>query len=232
MGLRTRLFCALVGLMAAAVSPRLSTGYLRTEDLNGDGRPDVWRAYDRDGHLSSVAIDVNFDGRPDVEERYEGGVLVRRDTDRNFDGRTDRVDEFDAATSEQVRSVEDVDFDGAGDLLGLFRDGRSVAWRWVDRATSAGAPEAVHSAAADAAGHQPLAPLRDPFRHDRGIRAVHRAATIDACVTGSKCGAPAVRGDVVTSLAASVVAVSTRFHPPSAPNAPYSPRPPPAALRS
>jgi hypothetical protein len=226
------LVCALAGLVAAAVLPRVSGGDVRTEDLNSDGRPDVWDAYDRDGHLSSVAIDVNFDGRPDVLERYERGVLVRRETDRNFDGRADRLDEFDTATSEQVRSVEDVDFDGAGDRLWLFRDGRSAAWLWADPAASAGPSGAVHGEAVRTAADRALAPLRDPFQHDRGLRAVHRSPTIDECVPGSKWGVPAARGDVVTSFAFSLVTVSRRLHPPSPLDVPYSPRAPPAPVRS
>ena len=43
--------CAFASVAAAAVSLSLPTGYVRTEDHNGDGRPDVWRAYDRHGQL-------------------------------------------------------------------------------------------------------------------------------------------------------------------------------------
>src|ERR1700733_5200776 len=74
------LVCAAV----AAVSPRSSLGFLRTEDRDGDGRPDVWRTYDRQGRLSEVAIDTNFDGRSDVREFYERSFLVRRESDRDF----------------------------------------------------------------------------------------------------------------------------------------------------
>jgi hypothetical protein len=223
------LLCALVGLMAAASSPWLSTGYICTEDLNGDGRPDVWRAYDRHGVISQVAIDLNFDGRSDVQEHYERGVLVRRETDRNFDGRADFREEFDAVTGEPVRSVEDTDFDGVGDLLVLFRDGQSVSWLWADAGGRAGAAP-VHGEAASSAPDGALAPFADPFGQDRSIRAVHSAAAATGCVAGSKCFNHAPRRDTATCLASSIVAVSSSSHASSASRGPYGSRAPPLSL--
>src|ERR1700730_5796243 len=78
---------------AVAASLRPPAGAVRTEDQNGDGRPDVWRVYDRQGQLSEMAVDTNFDGRSDVHEYYEHSELVRRESDRDFNGRVDLVQE-------------------------------------------------------------------------------------------------------------------------------------------
>src|SRR5262245_7414303 len=40
---------------------------LETQDLNHDGRPDVWRYFDGEGALLRQSLDTNFDGRSDVE---------------------------------------------------------------------------------------------------------------------------------------------------------------------
>jgi hypothetical protein len=114
--------CAVfVGLEARQAALRVQSG-----DQNGDGRPDIWRHYDAHGQLARVDIDSNFDGSPDIQEYYDGGVLIRRESDRDFNGQADLVEEFDALTHHQVRSVVDVDYDGTADLLVFFRDGHPV----------------------------------------------------------------------------------------------------------
>src|SRR5579864_6721132 len=100
--------CGTVCVSTTAVSSIFSGApgdRVRTEDRNGDGRPDVWRTYDRRGRLTEVAFDTNFDGRSDVLEYYDQGALVRRETDRNFDGRVDLVESFDRLTHERVRPI-------------------------------------------------------------------------------------------------------------------------------
>src|SRR5260370_41394051 len=87
----------------------LGTGYVRTEDRNGDGRPDVWRVYGSDGRLREVGIDTNFDGRSDVREYYDSGALIRRESDRNFNDQVDLVEDFDPITHAHIRSVIDLD---------------------------------------------------------------------------------------------------------------------------
>jgi hypothetical protein len=232
LGFALILLCALTCAMAAAGSPWLGAGYVRTEDRNGDGRPDVWRVYDRSGHASRVRIDVNFDGRSDVEEYYERGMLVRRESDRNFDGRIDLADEFDAATGQQVRSVQDVNFDGTADLLVLFRDGESVAWKWAPRqAPAAGIPAPQADAAGSAADDRP-APLTDPFRNDQAVRAVSLTPATDACVGIAKFCLPADRAHAGRSLASSPVSISIASRHIGAPRLVRAPRGPPAALSS
>src|SRR5690242_5277313 len=118
--------CAFAVTLCVAVLAFQSDAHLRTEDHNRDGRPDVWRTYDRHGVLARVALDTNFDGRSDVQEYYERGTLVRRESDRDFNDRVDLIQEFDSKTSESRRSVVDVDFDGTADLLVLFQGDRPV----------------------------------------------------------------------------------------------------------
>src|SRR5215471_977832 len=132
------ILCATAGLISLC----FSSGSTRTEDLNRDGRPDVWRAYGRDGRIASVAVDTNFDGRSDVEELYENGVLIRRQTDRDFDDQIDLVQDFDPATRQIVRSLTDVNADGVADLLVLFDNGTPVFSKWMPEGARVGIPDA------------------------------------------------------------------------------------------
>jgi hypothetical protein len=120
------LVCASVSASVVVLALWPARPDVRTEDRDGDGRPDVWRVYDRQGQLVELAIDSNFDGRSDVREYYRWGALVRRESDRKFSGRVDYIEDFDAATHERVRSVADTDDDGTADLLVLFVAGKPV----------------------------------------------------------------------------------------------------------
>jgi hypothetical protein len=159
--------CTTVTLLwSAGYTPSvLKAQSVRTDDRNGDGRPDVWRTYDREGLVIEQAIDSNFDGRSDVHEYYVRGALVHRESDRNFDDRIDLVEDFDATTHEHVRSVIDSDFDGTADLLVLFQGGRPVFSKWAPSAqTTAGDPVDARP------GSRDLAPLTDPFTSDLTFR--------------------------------------------------------------
>src|SRR6266404_6134581 len=101
--------CALACAVGAATFLWPAGRDVRTGDENRDGRPDIWRVYDRDGQLSQVDVDANFDGRADVREYYEHGALVRRESDRNFNDRIDLIQQFDSGTHELARTIEDVD---------------------------------------------------------------------------------------------------------------------------
>src|SRR5215831_839041 len=120
-----------VCLLAVLATVRLPSGRASTEDRNHDGRPDIWRSYNADGQLVSVALDTNFDGRSDVNEFYDHGALIRREIDRDFNNQVDLVQEFDPATRQIVRSISDVDADGVADLLLLFQDGKPVYSKWA-----------------------------------------------------------------------------------------------------
>jgi hypothetical protein len=159
------LLCGAVASLSLSWSPRSVT-----EDRNGDGRPDVWRTYDREGRLAEVAIDTNFDGRSDVQEHYEAGILVRRESDRNFDDRVDLVQQFDSTTQDQVRAVEDVDFDGTADLLTLFQSGHAVFSKWARSSAPFGSARAPKSGTERRVSDDPLTDFSDPFEHDLAIR--------------------------------------------------------------
>lgn len=168
------LFCVTTGL----ISTWFSGASTRTEDLNRDGRPDVWRAYGLDGRIASVAVDTNFDGRSDVEELYQNGILVRRQTDRDFDDQIDLVQDFDPATRQIVRSVTDVDADGVADLLVLFQNGAPVFSKWIPAARGAEfdrLPQRSPSARSGA----PLSTLVDPFSDNLSLKPVRVDANAD-----------------------------------------------------
>jgi hypothetical protein len=142
---------------------------VRTSDRNGDGRPDIWRRYDSQGHIAEIDVDSNFDGKPDIQEYYERGVLVRRESDRNFNGQTDLIEEFDAETNGRTRSVIDLDYDGTADLLVLFRDGEPVFSKRATPQNSDRTPRpGVHEGDATR-----LVRLIDPFEWETAVRAVH-----------------------------------------------------------
>jgi hypothetical protein len=163
----------LVAILFWIAAPELSlwaaSQRVATLDRNGDGRPDLWRTYNSQGEVVSLAIDTNFDGRSDVEEYYDHGALVARDSDRNFDNQIDLVEKFDETTQEHVQSIADEDFDGTADVLVLFQDGRQVfsevASRWIsDGATApAVAPDRAPNGGT-------LVRLANPFDNDLVIQ--------------------------------------------------------------
>src|SRR6476469_8948666 len=114
-------FLALSGCATGFVSFPLGDEAVVTEDLNRDGQPDVWRVHDQHGRLTEIVRDSNFDGQPDVREYYDRGVLVRRESDRNFNNQIDLIEDFDAGTRQHVRSVVDLDDDGTGTCWCSFR---------------------------------------------------------------------------------------------------------------
>jgi hypothetical protein len=159
-------FLALCGCATGFVGYAFHDETVATEDLNRDGQPDVWRVHDEDGRLTEVVRDSNFDGLPDVREYYDRGVLVRRESDRNFNNQIDLIEDFDATTGQHVRSVVDVDYDGTADVLLLFQ-GTHVAL--VKRAPRNGL--AAHGLTGEAPGvGARLRALDDPFRGDLAVR--------------------------------------------------------------
>jgi hypothetical protein len=229
------ILCAVVcgATGTVAVVRQRSSGDIQTEDHNGDGRPDIWRVYDGLHRLSEVMVDTNFDGRSDVHEYYEGGALVRRESDRDFNDRVDLVEEFDPATSEHVRSVVDVDRDGTADLLVLFRGGRPVFTKFISRVTPAADPygSVEQSRTSPRRGRDQLTPLADPFRADLVFRTVraeaNNAGDIGLATSG---GLPAPTPVAVSPLApTSPAPPDASSHLIPAPILQYSPRGPPTS---
>jgi hypothetical protein len=225
--------CVVMCAAGASGSLWSRAGFSLTEDRNGDRRPDVWRVYDRQGQLSEVAFDTNFDGRADVYEYYEGGVLVRRQSDRDFNDQVDLIEEFDPATRGRVRAVEDVDYDGKADLLVLFQGGRPVYLEWAPRAapTAASAAPAGRSAIAPHTANDPLTPLDDLFRTDLALRAVYGGAVPLDWVALLPSGVLPVSGRKLGRCPASSSAIEPTGcrQPFSATLDPHSPRGPPVS---
>jgi hypothetical protein len=196
-------FVCLLICAGIAASLSLGTAYVRTEDRNGDGRPDVWRVYDRDGRLREVGIDTNFDGRSDVREYYDSGGLIRRESDRNFNDQVDLVEDFDPITHDHIRSVIDLDFDGTADRLELFAGGRAVFSKQLDSRSPAFARTGGRSALVGVTvrtGDDPLVSLLDPFSGDRALRAARAAANGGSSVgLASSGGLPASPDDAVSA---------------------------------
>jgi hypothetical protein len=226
------LVCGAVCASTAAIFPWAPRGLVRTEDRNHDGRPDVWRTYDRQGRLTEIALDTNFDGRSDVLEYYDQGALIRRETDRNFDGRVDLIESFDRITHERVRSIADVDYDGRADLLVLFRQGRTVYSKWAVHVTPRRPPTwdtgLSRRSAADLGS---LESLDDPFRADITIEGVSSTrGPEDSGALAVSGGMPAPRFDGLTRPApSSPVSISDHSLPSSEPTGLCSPRGPPAS---
>jgi hypothetical protein len=188
----TILLSIFVCTSAALASMWVPLGGTQTEDLNRDGRPDVWRSYNRDGRIASVSVDTNFDGRSDVQEFYENGSLVRRESDRDFNDQIDLVQEFDQSTQQIVRSVADVNSDGVADLLVLFQDGRPVYSKWAQANRPVAARDSIAektSRTADA----PLVSLVDPFSADLAFKAIRVSpAAVDSLGLPVPVGMPEV----------------------------------------
>jgi len=217
---------------AAVTSLWPPAGNLRVDDRNGDGAPDMWRLYDSDGQLSEVDVDTNFDGQPDVQEYYEQGALIRRESDRDFDNRIDVVEEFDPTTHEHVRSIFDVDRDGAADLLVLVRGNQRVFTKWAIQPTSSASRsdsvDRTHSWQ-PISGNAGLTALRDPFVADLALRAVRAFTRFDDCVGVSTSGGlPTCRRDVVSAITSTSGLPGSPFSAPSSfTSLPGSPRGPP-----
>jgi len=227
--------CAL-GACALGVSPSFWRvgGDVRTEDQNHDGRPDVWRAYDRHGHLARIAVDTNFDGRSDVLEFYESGVLIRREYDRDFNDRVDLVQDFDVQTQQALRAVVDDDFDGTADVLVLFQDGRPVFTKRAALVHRVSTPGAAVRRAPVRTADDALAPLEDPFRGDLAVKAVRGQGAPDDCIElSASSGFLIARVELPTPYSSSTRAID------AAPSTvrtgfvePYAPRGPPASSLS
>ena len=141
-----------------------------TMDVNHDGEPDVWRVDDVENHLTEVFRDTNHDGQRDIREYYEHGVLVRRESDRDFNNQIDLVEDFDAATGDRSRSVVDLDSDGRADLLVLFLGADAV---FVKAAPQRAATSAVRHATNAPVHAGTLLPFDDPFDGDLALRPLH-----------------------------------------------------------
>jgi hypothetical protein len=207
-----------------------STTSVRVEDRNGDGRPDVWMRFDDQGHRIEVDIDSNFDGHPDIQEYYQRDTLVRREVDRDFNGQTDLVEEFDLETGDRARSVVDVDNDGTADLLVLFRKGEPVFSKYMPSSSGLLKKDRADRRDTSTVRSQSdrLVPLDDPFRNDLSLSQLrvvpYRGGIVGLSTSG---GLPASPADLTASLTRTSLA-SLAFAPAASPHFSTSgPRAPP-----
>jgi hypothetical protein len=223
--------CALACAAGASLPLATANRFVRADDRNRDGRPDIWRVYDAHDQLVRNSIDGNLDGRPDESEFYVAGVLVRRELDRNFDHRADLIEQFDPTSGRLAREVVDVDFDGTADLLVLFQAGRPVFEKRADL-TSISHPPA--SAVPETSGNWnpaptvAFAPLADPFLADTAFHAGSAPSAGDLTIGGPVPAAPVIRCPDIPAAARQAHPVLSVTEPASAPLDPRSPRGPPS----
>ncbi len=115
----------------------------KERDLNGDGKVDVWEAYDEDGNVSKQAYDLDFDGVPDLVISYEKGQLVRKEYAPGFDGMARTTAYFEKGKlvrkERDTRGTGKVDTweyweNGELDRVGVDLDGDGEVDRWDKRA--------------------------------------------------------------------------------------------------
>lgn len=114
----------LIGLGLALAAALLAAAELRTDDENGDGKPDRWFVINN-GNIVEYRADTDFDGRVDTLVRYAGADrLEYEEYDYNLDG---AMDDFYFYESGQLKRREvDSNFDGKVDLWVHLKDGRYV----------------------------------------------------------------------------------------------------------
>jgi hypothetical protein len=86
-----------------------------------NGLPDEW-VYRVDDDNYKIAIDTNGDGRPDVVKAFKDNQMIEIDSDRNFDGQTDLVQVY--LNGSLIREIHDDDFDGKTEKIEEFRRGK------------------------------------------------------------------------------------------------------------
>jgi len=108
---------------------------VKTIDLNGDGKTDVWMHYrtiadpSKPGSKGMIMtgkdMDINFDGRVDIWRFYnEKGELVKECMDLDFDGKLDECNYYEEGVL--VRKEVDLSFDGTPDLFKYYEKGKLV----------------------------------------------------------------------------------------------------------
>ncbi len=88
-------------------------------DTDGDGRPDEWETYGRDGRMAGREVDRNRDGSRDATYRYEGGSLVEERHQPDGSGSGLRTIHY--QDREVVRTEEDTNGTGRIDTWTHYR---------------------------------------------------------------------------------------------------------------
>jgi len=231
------LWASVLAFLPAALLSLLSAGaVVSTEDRNADGRPDVWRHFDRQGHIASVSFDTNFDGQSDVREFYTAGLLVRRDSDRNFNNQVDLIQEFDSETQDPLRAISDVDFDGQADEQVLFAYGQAAFVEYASTPQASDAAFQQENAVSSDDDHSAsgLAALADPFAAELAVRALRAGEVqhVDAVPPDSSVASVEGPDSCVVDRPGVGISPILIAHLSARPHAQHSPRGPPRFARS
>jgi hypothetical protein len=94
----------------------------KEQDLNYDGRKDIWIYYDDTGNRQMEEMDLDFDGKVDLITIRRGGKVVRQELDTNYDGKPDIWKHF---VDEVLERVErDSNYDGRVDYWEYYEGGQ------------------------------------------------------------------------------------------------------------
>jgi hypothetical protein len=110
-----------------------ATNNVRTADLDGDGRPEVWKYYktasdpDHPGEQKMILVredlDLNWDGKPDIWRYFnDKGQVEKEEWDTDFDGKVDEVRYFEDGVI--VRAECDRNNDGKYDVVRFYKNGQ------------------------------------------------------------------------------------------------------------
>mgnify|MGYP001169255089 CR=1 FL=1 len=97
-------------------------GEVEKFDLNGDGKPDVWKTYSVIGGAPAAAGD-DAGAQPVIDPANKERLLARSEMDVNFDGKVDMKQVYNKDGA-MIREEMDLDFDGNNDAIDYYRDGK------------------------------------------------------------------------------------------------------------
>jgi hypothetical protein len=110
-----------------------ATPDVRTADLDGDGKPEVWKYYkqgsdpDKPGEKKMLLVredlDLNWDGRPDIWRYFDDrGQVTKEEWDTDYDGKVDEVRTFEGGVI--VKAERDRNNDGRYDETRYYKAGK------------------------------------------------------------------------------------------------------------
>ena len=96
-------------------------------DLNGDRQADVTNYLrvgegPEGGRMVRKEIDLNFDGKIDVIQIWKDGQMTQEQIDADFDGQMEWTDFY--SGGERIRAEWDTQFDGSPDIIRYYEDGK------------------------------------------------------------------------------------------------------------
>lgn len=94
----------------------------KEQDLNYDGRKDIWIYYDDSGNRKMEEMDLDFDGKIDLTTIRRGGKVAEQHLDTNYDGRTDIWKFYAEEVLERVE--RDSNYDGRVDYWEYYEGGQ------------------------------------------------------------------------------------------------------------